>query len=383
MKRSHLVLASVMLLAIVLLATACSEADPPQADVAASTTVAQETETTVSSATTTATPTTTDGPTDVGLREVTFVSGDLQMTGTLRVPAAVPAPAVVLIHGSGPNNRDAISVGQLNLGFGFEIPVFAEIGEALREAGFVVLSYDKRTCGPFNGCAENGYPLPADDLLVDAFMVDAQAAVTHLRDLPEVDPDRVSVVGHSQGAEFIPLMLEADPQLARGAMLAGPFRPIDQIMEFQFTSSVELMETLGMTQEQAIAAPGMADLRAMLVGLAEVRAGSEAAVGGVSAEFWASWFDLGQRRLDAALNISQPLLILGGDFDWNVPAEEVNAWADHLAAAGVDHTALVLPCVTHALNCVTERDINAIRADNIGAQVAPEVLEAIVSFLTE
>lgn len=375
----------VVFLAVVLLLGACGDADQDVAETAPPDTVPAATTSNPEpeSATTTPAPVTTTSAVESESREVTFVSGDLEMVGTLRVPEETPAPAVLLVHGSGPNSRDEVAIGQLNLGFGFEVPVFAEIGDALQEAGFVVLTYDKRTCGPFNGCADNGYPLPDEGMLVDIFMADAQAAVEFLRGLPEVDPDRVAVVGHSQGAEFVPVMLDADPRLAQGAMLACPFRPIDELSEFQYTSSVELLQSLGMSEEQAMATPGVANLLTLVDGLERIRAGSSEGVGGVSAEFWTSWFDLGQRRVDVVANLSQPLLVLGGDFDWNVPPEETQGWADLLDEVGVEHTALVLPCVTHALNCVTERDAGAITADDIGTHVAPEVLETLVSFLAD
>ncbi len=310
------------------------------------------------------------------------MSGDLELSGTLRLPEEGNAPGVVLIHGSGPNTRDEAVSGQINMSFGFEIPVFVELGDALQQAGFAVLTYDKRTCGPFNGCGDNGYPVPGDDLVIDDFVADAGAAVAFLREQPEVDPFRVSVVGHSQGGEFIPVLLQADPKLASGAMLSGPYRPIDQLIEFQYTSSIDLLESLGMTKDQAMAAPGMSDLAATLEGLRQIRDGSDEAVAGVSATFWNSWFDLDEAKLNAAANLTQPVLVVGGDYDWNVPPEEAQSWDQLFTESGVAHTTAILDCVTHALNCVTETDLTAISADDIGAHVADGVTSALIEFLS-
>ena len=120
---------------------------------------------------------------------VSYPSGDLALEGDLHLPATGgPHPGVVLVHGSGPISRHAQLSGQLGTQFGFAIPVFDELARALAEAGWVVLTYDKRSCGTFNGCGENAYPLPDDSLTTDTFASDAQAGVTYLRTSGEVDP---------------------------------------------------------------------------------------------------------------------------------------------------------------------------------------------------
>jgi uncharacterized protein len=375
------------LIALCCLAVSCADSATSETS---TTTISSTLATTTTSATvpdetttTTGEPTSTTAPDTGTSREVAFTSGDLELSGTLRLPAGDEAPGVILIHGSGPNSRDEVIAGQLNMGFGFEIPVFSELGDALQQAGFAVLTYDKRTCGPFNGCASNEYPLPGDDLVIGDFMADVEAAVAFLREQPEIDPSRISVAGHSQGAEFVPVLLQADPQLASGVLLAGPYRPIDQISEFQYTSSIDLLESLGMTEDQAKAAPGMSDLKTTLDGLQQIRDGSNEAVAGVSAAFWKSWFDLDEAKLAAVPGITQPVLILGGTYDWNVPPEDAESWDQLFAESGAQHTTVILDCVTHALNCVSETDITALSADDIGSHVDDGVIAALIDFLSQ
>ncbi|MEZ4314925.1 MAG: hypothetical protein R3F14_43480 [Polyangiaceae bacterium] len=76
-----------------------------------------------------------------------------------RRPLSLPAcperarvPAVVIVHGSGPMSRDGVMRGQIGLGFGFELPVYKRLAEALTARGYAVYRYDKRTCGSFNDC---------------------------------------------------------------------------------------------------------------------------------------------------------------------------------------------------------------------------------------
>ncbi|HEY0838563.1 MAG TPA: hypothetical protein VGD74_00110, partial [Vulgatibacter sp.] len=110
----------------------------------------------------------------VASRDVTFASHGLELLGTITLPSRLdgPAPAVVLVHGSGPNARDEVMRGQMNMGFGFDLPVFRELAEGFSNAGYVVLRFDKRSCGPFNGCADNGYPMPDPDMRLGVLLDD-------------------------------------------------------------------------------------------------------------------------------------------------------------------------------------------------------------------
>ena len=122
--------------------------------------------------------------------EVSFPSTDLDLEGLLTLPKRLegePVPAVVLIHGSGPNSRHVPMSGQLNMGFGTTLFVFDELANALAKSGVAVLQYDKRTCFSLNGCS-NSYPEPSDDILVQDFIDDAAAAVDFLRTVPDIDP---------------------------------------------------------------------------------------------------------------------------------------------------------------------------------------------------
>jgi len=349
------------------------------------------TTTTGTSATTTA-PLTTTSETTTTIQEttmpasnaidVTFSGDGLDLAGTLRLPEGDgPFPAVVLIAGSGPESRDEVVPGQLDMTFGFDIPVFKELAEGLQEKGIAVLTYDKRTCGPFNGCAQNGYPTPSADITVDDFLSDAQAAVTFLRASPEVDPNRVTVIGHSQGAEFITVMLAADPTLASGVMIAGPYRPIDQIMQAQLDFTVQLIEQQGMTEEQALALPPVASLSEMVDGVKAIRAGGTESVSGTSAEFWNSWFDLHDRTLSAATEMTQPLLVFNGQMDWNVPVTEAESWRTYLESVGATFEVQTPACITHALNCVQGADPLKITAADIGHDVDPGVIDTIATFV--
>jgi pimeloyl-ACP methyl ester carboxylesterase len=97
-------------------------------------------------------------------------------------PATPRQPAVVLVGGSGPTDRDGLAFG---------IPILGEIANALADAGFVVVRYDKRGVGQSGGRAESATFADYAD--------DARAAVKFLSDRKDVDPKRIAIVGHSEG----------------------------------------------------------------------------------------------------------------------------------------------------------------------------------------
>ena len=76
------------------------------------------------------------------------------------------------------------------------------------------------------------------------------------------------------------------------------------------------------------------------------------------------------------------MLAINGELDWNVPSIEAQAWGEYLAGVGANFEVLTFPCVTHALNCVSESDPTAITPADIGRAVADEVADALIAFLT-
>ncbi|MFJ4912327.1 alpha/beta hydrolase family protein [Streptomyces sp. NPDC088726] len=116
----------------------------------------------------------------VRVQDVTFVNGEVELAGSLRMPvdADLAVAGVVLVGGSGPTDRDNGTY-------------FPPIQRHLAEAGFAVLSYDKRGVGQSSG---DWRAATMDDLAADAV-----AALGFLRARPEVRPQAVGLFGHSEG----------------------------------------------------------------------------------------------------------------------------------------------------------------------------------------
>jgi alpha-beta hydrolase superfamily lysophospholipase len=113
---------------------------------------------------------------------------------TLPVIGKGPFPAVVLIQGSGALD--------MNSTFTKNAKLFWQIAQYLSERGFAVLRYDKRGIGATSYTISNSNVW--GNATANDFMRDAQKALNVLIQQPEVDPKRISILGHSEGTLYAP-----------------------------------------------------------------------------------------------------------------------------------------------------------------------------------
>jgi len=138
---------------------------------------------------------------------VKFGSNGVTLAGTLSKPpqaATGKLPAVVIVGASGQQDRDGIVAG---------IPVIGQLADALADAGFLVLRYDKRGVGQSGG-------RPGTAGLAD-FAEDLRAAVRYVSDRKDVDSKRIAAVGYSEGGAVALLAAESDKRIAAVALVAA------------------------------------------------------------------------------------------------------------------------------------------------------------------
>lgn len=142
--------------------------------------------------------------------------GDLP--GTLTLPKGTgPFPAVVLVHGSGPHDRDET--------IGPNKP-FLDLAHGLAEHGIAVLRYDKRTYAKPESMA--GARLSVDGETTN----DAVAAIASLAGNRAIDANRIYLFGHSQGALLAPRIAARSRHVAGIVLLGAPARPfLDLLLE--------------------------------------------------------------------------------------------------------------------------------------------------------
>ncbi|MFI6041374.1 alpha/beta hydrolase family protein [Nocardia sp. NPDC051321] len=142
--------------------------------------------------------------------DVTYRSGDITIAGTLTKPeGSGPFPAVLLITGSGPQDRNEELMGH---------KPFLLVADTLTRSGYAVLRSDDRGVGGTGG--------KLDDANYTDLSNDAAAGVGFLRGRPDIDPTRVGLFGHSEGGYLAPLVASRpDSGVAFAILMAGPGVP--------------------------------------------------------------------------------------------------------------------------------------------------------------
>ncbi len=243
--------------------------------------------------------------------EVSVGTGEWKLPGTLSMPeGAGPFAAVVLVHGSGQQDRDET--------IGANKP-FKDLAAGLASQGVAVLRYDKRTkVHPKRIAAIR--ELTVKEEVLD----DAAAATRLLRGRERINPGRIFVLGHSLGGMLIPRIGKNDPGLAGLIVMAGPTRPLEDIIveQAQYLSSLS-----GPSKE---ADKELKELKALVVRVKDPKLSASApAILGAPGSYW---LDLrGYRPAETAKSLKQPMLILQGGRDYQVTRSSFDIWREALA----------------------------------------------------
>ena len=246
-------------------------------------------------------------------REITAGAAGWPLPATLSRPTGPgPFPAVVLVHGSGPNDRDE-TVGGTKL--------FRDLAVGLASRGVVVLRYEKRTRVFAQKLASDPSTVTLGAEVID----DAAAAVTLLGKTPGVDPARLFVVGHSLGAMLLPRIAMAAPGLAGVTGLATGTRRLDRVILAQ---TEYLLRSGGLSGEAL--AKQLAPLQAEVAKVHRLVAGEiEGPVLGAGAPYWKEILALDPPAEFARM--TTPVLLLQGERDYQVTMEDLAALRKALA----------------------------------------------------
>jgi uncharacterized protein len=168
-------------------------------------------------------------------------NGGLKTNAQLTIPAVGngPFPGVLLIAGSGIRDmNESLDYVRIDNHTGSRIyppTPFFQIAEYLSERGFVVLRYDKR------GIGENGTILDSNawgNLTFNDLKQDAEKALAVLAQQPEVDPDRITVLGHSEGTVIAPRVAIDNTTKVRNLVLMGA--AAENVYELGYFQNVDL-----------------------------------------------------------------------------------------------------------------------------------------------
>jgi pimeloyl-ACP methyl ester carboxylesterase len=300
----------------------------------------------------------------------------IQLAATLTIPQGKgPFPAVVLITGSGQQDRDESLLGH---------KPFLVLSDYLTRKGIAVLRSDDRGAGGSGG--DFAASTTAD------FATDTEAALAYLKTRPEVDPHRIGLAGHSEGGVIAPMVAARNRDVAFIVMMAGTGVPGDQIIVAQVIAG---NEAAGMSHDAAEAAGAQqkrildlveqekdeAVLKQKLQ--AELKAMPEAQFNSVFKQLTSPWYRyfLTYDPAGALRKVTCPVLAINGSKDTQVPpALNLPAIRAALQAGGNQHfEADELPGLNHLFQHAKTGALAEYA--QIEETFAPEAMEKIATWI--
>ncbi len=286
---------------------------------------------------------------DIVSKEVEFEGDGLELKGVYSYPAdADRSPAVLILPGSGPTDRDGNQPG-------FKTDLLKQLSENLNQAGYAVLRFDKRPVARY----QQSWPKDLKELSaffgMEPHLNDVRAAYKFLAEQPNVDSKRLALIGHSEGAIFT-MALAGELKPTAIALLAGPGRGMDVIVVEQVERSLEklpdqeLADLLRTNVKAAVAA-----LKAKPEPPANVHPALAGLFNPSTVQLWHDYFNF-----DPILSLAKfsgPVLIMNGEEDMQVSdTQDAQVLFDGRERRGLSARLVLLGGVSHNFKQVTPTD---------------------------
>lgn len=248
-------------------------------------------------------------------KEVTVGAGEWALPATLTMPVGKGKfPVVVLVHGSGPNDRDSTHLNPAN-------KPFKDLAWGLASKGIAVLRYEKRTKQYGNEFVANNKATVKEEAVDDAIL-----AVEMLRKTDGIDAKNIYVLGHSLGGYVIPRIGERDKKIAGLIVFAGLTRPIEDVYLEQNTYFAMLDGSI--SKDEQVELDKLKQLAAKIKSLKESDLNSSEVYIGARVAYW---LDLKNYNPPLkAKSLPQPILVLQGERDYQVTLTDFQNWKDAL-----------------------------------------------------
>jgi predicted alpha/beta-hydrolase family hydrolase len=236
---------------------------------------------------------------------VSFPSHDRQLLGTLMLPPESLGEKekyvlVVMVGGFGPLDRDET--------VGHNKPM-RDLAAGLARKGIASLRYDKPTYA-IHGRLDRIH-LTIEEESIDG----AVAAVRYALTLPQVETKNIFLLGHSEGGEMAPFILQRVTEIRGAIVMAAPGRPPDQFVPEQLAARLKMKDTAQSRIDMEVAA--------LKNQFAAIRSGAmpdSIMVLGLPASYWRSL--MARDHIAALHNVKVPLLVLQGNRDAQVTRQD-------------------------------------------------------------
>ncbi|HHI79626.1 MAG TPA: alpha/beta fold hydrolase [Planctomycetes bacterium] len=313
------------------------------------------------------------------VEEVRFESAPgVRLAGSLTLPkGAGPFPALVLVTGSGPQDRNESLMGH---------KPFLVLADALTRRGIAVLRYDDRGVGKSTGKFAAA--------TTQDFAVDALAAVSYLKGRKEIDPKKIGICGHSEGGLVAPICAAKSKDVAFMILLAGPAVSGAEILKAQGRKILRvkgvpefMVEAISRSNAQAydliLKEDSLPALRKKLKPILEKawkmtpRGKKEDFVAKQTRMLLSPWFRAFVRfdPRPYLAKLDRPILVLNGSKDVQVLAEQNLPVFRKLLARNKDATIIELPGLNHLFQTCKTGDLG--EYGKIEETMAPKVLKTI------
>jgi len=272
---------------------------------------------------------------------ITFPSDNFTIEGTLSIPSgAGPFPTIILVHGSGPNDRDQT----LNLTgsnavclypnlVNSTIANFKDLAQNLSANGYAVLRYDKRTY-------TYGAQIDQKSITLNDFITDIHSAVDFVKSHPKVDSNCISLLGHSQGSNLIPIVALNRNDIQSLISLGGSSSRIDSLLAMQIRNIYYTCNQDTLTGDQNYT---------QIINAFQLIANNSwnpntPLLGGYPA-FWKSWLQVSEMAISNYQSVTIPKLFIHGMDDLNVPTSDaqklenalIGTHTDVIYLSGINH----------------------------------------------
>ncbi|MGE0448500.1 MAG: alpha/beta hydrolase [Vicinamibacterales bacterium] len=296
--------------------------------------------------------------------DVRIPAMSFSLSGTLSRPEDAPGalPAVVLVGSEGPVDRDGVASGT---------PYLAQIANALADAGFAVLRYDKRGVGQSGGRPESA-------TLAD-YAEDLRAAVKMLGSRKDIDKRHIIAIGHGEGAAVALLAASKEKRIAAVGVLGGTALTGSAFNLFQVERSLE-RSSRSPAERQTTIDLQKSIQQAVLTGKGwEQITVSPATRRQADTPYFQSVLAFDPARV--IKNVGQPLLIMEGELDKQVPpgsADALEALARARKKGEVD--VVKVPGANHLLVPAETGEADEYQRLR-DAEVSPQALDALAGWV--